>query len=157
MICTLHKCYRLFPTLWADTKANCVPASLRSPKGKCHCVPPAFPWVRSSVILYQGCIQWQLPNVIGRMHLLHAKRTKGPSMLYWYGWWRHETQLVLHLMWVCLERVILHDKYIPSILSSLAWKENLSILGHDYDVWSLSHSSLCNYSLCPSFFICMSP
>lgn len=123
----------LSPTLWANRKENCVPALLRSPKGRSHYVPAAIPWVRLSVTLYQGWIQWQLPNVIGSMHLLHAKRTKCPAMLYWYGCWRHGAQLGLRLIWARLENAILHDKRIPWILPSIHWEENLlSILGHDY-------------------------
>lgn len=106
-------------------------------------------------IIYQDWIQWQLPNVIGRMRLLHAKRTKCP--IYWYGWWRHGTQLVLCLIWVCLGRVILHDKHIPWILPSVHWEENLlSILGHGYDV-GLCHAAVYANTVCAplSLYVCL--
>lgn len=125
MSCTLLECYGLSSLLWANRKVNCRPALLRSPKGKSHYVSPAIPWARLSVILYGGWIQWQLPNITGRTHLLHAKRTKCPAMLYWHHWWSHGTQLVLCCVWVCLKRIILHDKHIPWMLSSIHWKPSL--------------------------------
>lgn len=118
---------QVVPPFVSQQETKLWPALLRSPKGKSHYIPSAVPWARLSVICYVGWIQWQLPNVTGRTHLLHAKRTKCPAVLCQHRWWSHGTQLVLRRVWVCLKRIILHDKCIPWMLSSIHWDRKLSI------------------------------
>lgn len=156
MSCILLKCYRLCPLLWAEKKLNCRLALLRSPKGKSHYIPPAIPWARLSVTLHVGWIyakcNWQdalagLPK--GLSALQSHNSIAGGS---------HGTQLVLRCLWVCLKRIILHDKCIPWMLSSIHWDRNrLPILGHDYDVWFPSCSNSCTYCVCAplSFYVCL--